>query len=49
MSDGEGIAEADDTLDDDCTCEEGCFHEEVADREGNVSRCDAACPVHGGR
>ena len=49
MDDALDITEADDTFDDDCTCDENCDHEyHVVDGEAEFP-CDPMCPVHGGR
>ncbi len=42
------LTEADDTLDDDCTCPERCEHERPS-RDGGEVACDPACPVHAWR
>ncbi len=47
MEKDESLTEADDTLDDDCTCAVECDHEH--DLLENVWKpsCDPSCPVHG--
>jgi len=47
MSDAEGLTEADDTLDDDCTCSPECTHESVLMNGQWRKECDPSCPVHG--
>ena len=47
MDDAESLSEADDTLEDDCTCAPGCDHEHRLRKGEWVLSCDPACPVHG--
>ena len=47
MVDAEGLTEADDTLDDDCTCPENCDHEYHLFERVWKTECDEDCPIHG--
>jgi len=47
MDNEESLTEADDTLDDDCTCEEECDHQYHLSENVWTSSCSPSCSVHG--
>ena len=46
MDDAEYLTEADDTLEDDCTCPQECDHEYHLIDKVWKTLCDPACPMH---
>jgi hypothetical protein len=46
MADAEFLTEADDTLEDDCTCPRDCDHEHHLIDNVWKTTCDPTCPIH---